>query len=469
MDMEETTVKKAEKNPVLITISDDEMSAFLSLSLPAEGQEYTYKDVEEALEKNRITVGVRTDALEMLVREKSYCQEILAAEGIPPVNGKDGYFSFSFPTNFDNKPKILEDGSVDYNCLGEVAVVEQDSEIARYIPAIPGSNGLTVRGKVLIGQRGRELQPMKGKGFFLSEDKSVYFAAITGKAEYIEDNRRLMVSGLYVVNGDVSHATGNIQFAGDIHIKGNVVTGTFVKAYGHITVDGCVEAAHLIAGKDVTLKNGMQGGGKGLIEAAGNVSGKFFEQTVIRAKGYVHANAILNCDIISEDTVLVMGKKGIIVGGSVSAIREIEATMIGNLAEIRTKVTVGVGSDLYADLGTTSETMLKITEELRKIAEGIEKLDGLLAKDPRKELNEKKMQLLRAKIERDSNLATLESKKQELLKKMGKAASSKIIVRKSIYSGVLISINGISNLLTSQNYNSTYVKKGAELTFIPNI
>lgn len=454
---------------ILVTVSDDGMTAYLSLGFPLDDAGYTMEEVLAQLEANKVTFGIKKEEIQKLILEKGYGREIIAAQGVPPVDGKDGYFEFLFSTDVDTRPKILEDGSVDYSSLGEVAVVEQDSEIVKYHPAVKGANGADVRGKILIGKPGRELQPLKGKGFAISEDKCSYRASLTGKAEYQENSRRLFVSNLFIVNGDVNHVTGNIQFAGDIQIRGNVVSGTMVKAYGSITVDGCVEAAHLIAGKDVVLKNGMQGGGKGRITAGGNVSGKFFEQTSIEAKGNVGANAIMNCEIVCQERVLVSGKLGIIVGGSVNAIREVEATLIGNMSEMKTKVTVGVGSDLYSRLGTIQDEIQSIGMELKKLNAGMSKIDELMKQTGRKDLNEKKMQILRAKIEKDSNLSSLETQRQDIVNKMEKSSNSKIIVRKTIYPGVLLTINGVSDLLTTQNYNSTYIKKGAELTFIPNL
>ena len=68
----------------------------------------------------------------------------------------------------------------------------------------------------------------------------------------------------------------------DIRIRGNVLSGMKVTSEkGSIIVDGYVEAATLIAGKDVILKNGMQGKWQGKVcRQREDVSGKFFEQII---------------------------------------------------------------------------------------------------------------------------------------------------------------------------------------------
>ena len=400
-----------ENNLIVVTVSDDEMSAFLSLCPPVDGNEYTIRELTDALSRNKVSDGIRMDALAEMIRLKTYYTDVLAAQGTLPVDGREGYFEFLFSTDQDTKPKILPDGSVDYSSLGDVVVVEQGEVIARYIPATRGINGVNVRGRQLLAKNGREMVPLRGKGFVLSEDKKTYVAAVTGKVEW-DGKNTLTVTDLFVIDGDVNHVTGNIKFAGDVHIRGNVVSGTMVNAFGHITVDGHVEAAHLIAGKDVILKNGIQGGGKGVIEAGGNVSGKFFEQTTVRARGYVNANAIMNCDIRSEESIIVSGRLGIIVGGSTTALRVIEATMIGNMAEVKTKVLAGAEKDLYAEIMKIEDQIKENSIEIEKIGIGIAKIDEFLKKNVRKDIQDKKMQLLRAKISKDSEVSDLVTQKE---------------------------------------------------------
>ena len=88
----------------------------------------------------------------------------------------------------------------------------------------------------------------------------------------------------------------------------------------------------------------MQGNGKGKIVAGGNVSGKFFEQVTIESGGDVSANAIMNSRIYAKNDVTVSGKFGIIIGGDVNAEHIISATIVGNMAEVKTYLTAGVAA-----------------------------------------------------------------------------------------------------------------------------
>ena len=440
-----------------VWVSEDGLQAFVKVS-PEKGDGVTVKQLQEALSQHRIVYGIDTEALKEIVEHKRYFVEVQVASGVEPTDGQDGYYEYLFETDVDVKPKILKDGSVDYKSMGEIPVVEENQELVYYHPATPPVSGKNVYGGEIAGKRGRDLLGLKGRGFLLSEDKRVYRAALTGKATLT--GNKLVISNVLVINNDVSTSSGGVHFAGDIVIKGSVLTGAEVWAKGNIEVDGSVEAAILTAGKNVVLKNGMQGNGKGCIKAGMNVSGKFFEQVSIEAQGKVSANAIMHCDIVCGDAVNISGRFGVIIGGKVKALREIEATIIGNMSETKTILEVGTGEDLYEKLGHVEGKIRQTELELLKLKGATENHSSL---------QQDKLRVMRSKIEREAELAELTKEKQELLDKMAKVSNAKIVVTKSIYPGARLTINGILEKIKTENYNVTYQKQGVEIGFTANI
>ena len=97
-----------------------------------------------------------------------------------------------------------------------------------------------------------------------------------------------------------------------------------------------------------------------------------------------------------------------------------------------------------------------LTENFSKIAE-------------KQQLQQDKLRIMRTKIEREAELSDLNKEKQELLDKMAKVSNAKIIVRKSIYPGARLTINGIMEKIRTDNYNITYQKQGVEIGFTANI
>lgn len=444
-----------------VTFSEDKMTAYLCLSPDNKDKIYACEYLDRMLKEAGVTFGIQEEVLQKAVKEKMYYQQITVAQGQAAENGDDGWYEFLFPTDIDTRPKILKDGSVDYTACGHVPSVEEGEELVYYHPATKGRDGMDVFGEVVVSKNGKDLARLRGKGFLLSEDGLTYTARLTGKVTY--QNDCLNVEKELTIEGDVSYTTtGNIHFVSDIHIRGNVLTGmSVVSEKGSITVDGYVEAAVLVAKKDVILKNGMQGNGHGKIATSGSVSGKFFEQVCIDCDGDVCANAIMNCDISSGQDVKVSGRFGMIIGGNVCAMRSVESMVIGNLAEVKTNICAGIEGDLFALLAQCEKTQKSLQEEIEKILAVLKKIDTVLEQGKREDLQMKKMQLTRLKIEKDSRINEVIKRKQETALQMAKANEAKVTIRKMVYPGTTITINGMKVVVQEEIPCVEYARRGS--------
>lgn len=456
-----------DETSIKIDVIDEGMLAVMTV-IPMGFEQITFEKLKVALERAGVVYGINQDVLRDIIQYQKFGKPFEVAHGTPPQDGEDGYYEFLFETDVNVKPKILNDGSVDYKSMGEVPVVEAGQELVRYHKATAAVSGKNVYGAELVGRRGKELLALRGKGFEISEDKLLYKASLTGKVTY--KHERLEVSNVLIIPGDVTIATGGVKFSGDVVIKGNVLSGAEVHANGNIEVNGSVEAATLVAGKNVVLKNGMQGNGKGTIQAGNDVSGKFFEQVDIKAKGKVSANAIMHCNVVSEEEIVVAGRFGIIVGGKLSAYRGIEATIIGNMNEVKTVLEAGTSRNIYSEMSSTDEKIRGIVEEIRKLKASEEKIASMLAKNPgNAEINEMKVSVMRSKIMKETELRDAEKEMSHIADIISKTSNPRITVLKSIYPGVWLTINGVTQKLKTENYNIHYQKNGVELEFVPNI
>lgn len=191
------------------------------------------------------------------------------------------------------------------------------------------------------------------------------------------------------------------------------------------------------------------------------MTGKFFEQVQIKCKKDINANAIMNSDIECGQDVIVSGKYGIIIGGKVSATRYIHATIIGNMSEVKTTLCAGVDGDLFALLSKCEQDISEIGRELAKITNVLGQVQILIEKTGRSDLIEKKMALMRTKIEKDTKLSELTKKKQSIVEKMGKANLAKVTIEKIIYPGNVITINGVKAVVTEEEKHVEYARRGA--------
>ena len=73
-----------------------------------------------------------------------------------------------------------------------------------------------------------------------------------------------------------------------------------------------MEAAHLLAGGDIMIRQGMNASGEGEIRAAGNVNGCFFEATKIYAEGDIQGDYFMNCDLYAQGRIYGLGKKEVL-------------------------------------------------------------------------------------------------------------------------------------------------------------
>ena len=207
-----------QKQPQL-NISSDGMEAYLRLPVPSLGEPYTEDKILQFLSEKGVCVGIQKEAIKGLLDAGIYERDVRVAVGTKPVDGTDGYYEYEFNSDFSKKPKIREDGTVDYWSMNLIEVVREGQEIAKYHPAVEAKAGVDVKGRPVTGKHGRELPPLKGKGFERSEDNLTYVAVISGKITKQED--RITILPIYEISGDVDISIGNIDFVGDVVIHGN--------------------------------------------------------------------------------------------------------------------------------------------------------------------------------------------------------------------------------------------------------
>ena len=426
-----------EEKPI-VQITADGMEAYIMLVTPDDGGEYTVESLQKALDERGVKYGIDELALKELADEKKYGLETLIARGTEAVDGKDGYYDYNFNCNFDKKPLIKPDGTVDYWSVKSIESVVQDQVIAEYHPCVEGTDGKTVTGKPIPAKRGREQLPLKGKGFERRDDNT-YVALMSGKIE--TQNDRVVILPVHELSGNADLSSGNIDFHGDVVIHGSVESGVIVKASGTITVDGIVEACTLEAGKDIILRSGMLGGNKASVKTKGSITAKFFEFTRIECAGDIRADVLMDCQVQCFGKIIMNGKRGSIIGGLTHGVRGIEVTTLGNDAEKKTVIMTGASPEEYAKLRQLEKTIQELSQGLIQIEEGLrkfeelEKVRGVSYKD-----DPRRVTLLRIKIRDTATLANSKEEAKQLRNLIESASGACVTVLRETYPGVVIQI-----------------------------
>lgn len=424
---------------VNIVISANKMQASVQLLPPPEGEVYKKKQIVEMLRQNGVIQGINDKLIQKLVREKIYYQPTTVAQGRERTDGEDGYFTFLFRTKMPVVPHVNDDGSVNFHDMDLFEQVKKGQKLAVYTPATAGQYGYNIMGELLVPKKGREQHPLRGEGFILSEDRTVYTASIDGKVEVV-NGEELKVSRMLVVHGNLDYAVGNINFDGDVHIQGDVRTGFAIVATGNVQVSGHVEDAIIKAGGDIVIQQGMNGREFGKIEAGGEIGGSYFETTNMRAGGLVRANYIMNCKVYTEDRVVVSGRQSVIVGGKIKALHGIEATDIGNAAQVPTYLYIGVTEELMKLYQDASKQMVKVNGELTILLKGKSDLEKT------SDYMQPKAANLYAKIQqaivmKQEEMVQYETERNRLSEKISGANYSKIVVKGKAYAGITVKID----------------------------
>ncbi len=458
--MDITFVKKPK-----VRISYDEMEAYLLLPTPALQEDYVLSDILETLKLNGVKIGIDEAKISSMIKERHFDRECLIAKGIDVVNGVDAYFDFHFNTKLDKTPIHREDGSVDYWSIHTIELVEEGQPIATYHEPVMGSNGMNVKGKMLFAKKGRPLPPLTGKGFERSSDNIHYTSLMDGKIEM--QSNRIMITSVHEIHGDVGIRTGNIDFRGDVIVHGNVPTGAVIKATGSVTVDGIVEGALIEANKDVIIRGGVLGAGKGTIKTKGNVHAKFLEFAIVKAAGSVYTDSAINCEITIDDKLYLKGKHASVVGGVVYAATGVEAFNFGNDYGVKTEVYVGVNMELKKEINYHENCVREAQDMLDKINAGIKQIEEAIregvitdSKDPRKAA------LLRTKIVKQADIASHMQQLNKLNQIVENAKGACINVLHGVHAGVVVGINDSIHNVTEPQESVSFIEKDGRIVML---
>ena len=432
-----------------VRVSHDFMQAYLYLPNPIT-ESYTRRDIDEALQKSGVIYGVQEDRIQELLENPIYNREVLIAQGDVSKDGIDGYYEYKFDVTFSKKPKVLPDGSVDYWSIKMVEIVTEGQEIAVYHKAVPGVDGMNLKGKPIFAKRGRDLVPLRGKGFERSEDGLSYKSLLDGKIEM--KNERITILPVYEIYGDVDLSIGNIDFRGDVIVHGAVYSGVTVKATGTITIDGVVEGATIEAGKDIVLRSGVMGASRAVISTRGNISAKFFEYTRVHANGCIQADVFLNCQVSCGENIVLDGKKASIVGGEVGAIQGIVVNTLGSDGEVKTHVKIGNDASVRRRIKILKNKIQVEKANLEKIEGGLKILKDV-KNDPRR------TDLLRVKIRDTALLAEDTAELEKLENQIEQARGASIKVVGHVYPGVKVGIDDLEIQVKEEQEKLEFVRQ----------
>ncbi len=421
------------------------------------------KEVENEINRLKVKFGIKKDVIINLLKEKRYLETTVIATGTKPVEGRDAEIKYYFSTQHVNKPKMNEDGTVDFHQLDLISSVKAGEVVAEIIPEDKGTPGMNIYGVPILPRKVARKIFRYSRNLQVSDDGKKLITLVTGHVTLQDD--KVFVSNEYEVPSDIDNSTGNIDFDGDIKITGNVLSGFKVKASGDIIVNGVVEGAELIAGGDIVLSRGIHGMGNGVLSAGGDVIASFIENATVKAGGNIDTTAILHSNVIARGMIDVHGKKGSLTGGTVRAGSKIVARIIGSEMGTSTTVSVGTDPELIVKIDELKQVILDGRQEREKLMQVINRLKKKLALNGK--LSQQQYDLLTQTVNNAKSLdAKLEESRNEYRKQAGMVcedSNARIQIVGSIYPGTRIEIGDVNYYIRDKNDHCQYLKRGVDI------
>lgn len=435
---------------ISISITPDKMQAFATLFCgEGVGSSLSIEAVQKAIAAAGIKKGLKEDIIQKAVEEANKgtpVTDILIAEGKLPTEGGEEQFVLKVNLASNKSVTITKDGRADYKNRDTMTTVKKGAVLAEIIP--PNGNaedGWDISGAIKKPGQTQSAAIETGENVVAEKGEdgiTRLLAACDGMLNY--DKKKISIQNQHIIKGNVGVETGNVKFTGSVMITGGVERGYVVMSGGEIRVGETVETALLSADGDIMIKQGVKGGGKGILRSKKSIMTGFAEQaTLLAVDDIIIKQACLQCIVKGNSKLVLQGDKGNLIGGSIRTKQGIEAANIGSPRGGKTEISFGQNY-LIADQIDVEE------REISKLKQQLAKLDILMNK-PQIQSNPEKLK--KARMDKVRGLKIIEKRGLRLFtlrEKFEEHFESEIIVRGTIYPGVVIESHGRFREITDE-------------------
>jgi uncharacterized protein (DUF342 family) len=448
-----------------VTYAPDGSKAYLVVS-DALADSYPPADVLlEFVSGHGILHGIDMATLEKMAADKSCNCKTEIAQASPPTPSTDGKIEILIDTSFRGKPRALSDGRVDHREMGYVVNVRKNAPILRRHPPVPGQDGVTVLGKPIPCSKPFDAMLSAGTGTRILEDDPDTLVADKDGAVAIFPDGRAEVLSEKMVKGDVDYTTGNITFAGNLLVRGTVRSGFLVEAEGNVLISGGVEDSQISAGADLQIGAGAAGAGHGMLQCGGALKTSHLENFTARISGNLDvAEGIVHCDIWADGTITAKS----VVGGSVSAGKDVTIETIGTVAEPRTIVDLGGMAILEQQKHDVCKELAEVTAKTGQIKDAMyalvkQNLDaqGMLSEDL-----QTKLLVLKQYCGKHQEKSLEIQKQIDVLDEKLQGKTMPFLRAKTIFPNTLIKAGALEKLIKEKWFSAAITVENNEFTVI---
>ncbi len=411
---------------IRLIIKGDGNSAYM-LKNEHFNKEMSIGQIKELLASRNIIHGiVKNSLIQQFIDSDIYLTKpFKVAEGNAPIEGQNAAIQYFFTKNRLKAGTIREDGTIDFRERGNIPQVERGAVLAIKKSAVEGQVGKNIFNDTIRVKPTRDIRLKAGKGTTLSPDKLKVIADVAGHPKLGSDGT-IYVYDIFVVQGDVDFNTGNIDYQGDVTVRGAIKTGFKVKAHNIRAEE--IDGATVIAQGNVIVAQGVN---ESKISSQGSLTAKFIQNSTISSVGDVKTEReVVESNIECSGTCTI---KGIIISSKIAAKMGLYAKQIG--MQKSSACTIRVGIDIFAL--RTLEQLERNLEENRKNKRTLqEKFDSLQQEikdgedkifrltDIKEQLEDRRMDIL-------SSITLIDGKTEQLKLKQMESELDRVIANRT--------------------------------------
>ncbi len=423
---------------LLVDVSADEMTATVRLRRSTDGA--TGDEVLEALRAAGVEIDdavvKRVDAFVGIVEEKKAATEpFIVANGCSAEDAVDETFVWA-ESHHAEAAEWAEDAPVDFYTFNSILTVEVDALIGSIAPGVPARHGVTVRGEKLEGNGVPKKLKLHETLTRNPEDPTKIISRVAGRVAVLQNI--LKIDEVVEIPGDIGFDTGNIDTHVDVHIKGKVTELFEVKTARSMSVGASIEAAKVIAGRDVVVRRGVVGRHAGVVMAGGDIITKHASEANLVALGDIKVGKqLMNSHVCVSGTL--DAECAAVIGGSLYAGRLVAVKNLGSEANIPTRIVAGVRPEFVRELAMIQRRIERTRNAVQKITDLIQPLlDG--SREIDRDRKARSEALIAQADEVASGLTDVEKRKEELIAGIYPEENAAVKVSGVIHTNVIVRV-----------------------------
>lgn len=298
------------------------------------------------------------------------------ATGQPSEDGQDGSFTLEpeLQQIYDYSKKRLSNENAPPNdaAKGEaldhynrtmLMVVKSGQRIGQVNVATDGTDGIDVCGNTIRAKPGKQNPNKFDAQTIECHDSGAVLSKIAG--QLIIEHDSYHISPTLTVDSYVDYSTGNIDFPGNVEVRKGVRDCFQIVSGKSITVGGLVEAAELVATRDIELLGGIAGRDKGTIHAGRDLIARYLNGSVCRVgRDLIVDKEICDCQVAVTGNLC--SPTATIIGGHIASLGSCQIAQIGSEAGTHTVISLGRADTLDGFIGQSLSIIKKLSEKASK-------------------------------------------------------------------------------------------------------